>query len=385
MNVMTEGADILSRAQRLAGRFAETAGDHDRTGAPPAANFQDLSEAGLLALTVDARFGGLGRGLRDAAAVVGTVARGEPSTALILAMHYIQHAAIARRRHWPAALAEQVARDALSGPALISGVQSEPGVGSPSRGGLPQTVARRIGGEWRLSGHKNYVTGAPLLGWLNVSATTDEATPRVGNFLVPGNAPGLRIVKNWNQLGMRASCSEDVLFEDLAVPFDHAIDLRPIDAPPELDPQGRGWWFGLLSAVYDGVARSARDWTADFLHRRAPPNLGRPLATVPRLQEALGAIEVRLIASAGLLRDLAEATDTGGPVSLASAGAVKQTVCQNALDVTLATLALCGNHGLSRDNPLERHHRNALYGRMHAPQEDTIFGAAGRAALEAGI
>jgi alkylation response protein AidB-like acyl-CoA dehydrogenase len=56
-------------------------------------------------------------------------------------------------------------------------------------------------------------------------------------------------------------------------------------------------------------------------------------------------------------------------------------VTERAIDLVGACLKLTGNHGLARANPLERHYRNVLCGRIHSPQEDTVHLAAGRAAL----
>ncbi len=59
-----------------------------------------------------------------------------------------------------------------------------------------------------------------------------------------------------------------------------------------------------VAAIYDGIARAARDWLVTFLKTRAPANLGAPLATLPRAQEILGGIEARLAVNATLDRQL---------------------------------------------------------------------------------
>ena len=77
------------------------------------------------------------------------------------------------------------------------------------------TIARRTETGWRLSGRKIYSTGAPILKWYAVWARTDEPEPRVGMFLVPAGLPGTWIVETWDHLGLRASGSHDVVFEDV--------------------------------------------------------------------------------------------------------------------------------------------------------------------------
>ena len=82
-----EASDPVERALLLAPRFAARAELHDREASFPFENFNELSEAGLLALTVPAAFGGGGAGAHNAARVLGVVGKADPSTALVLAMH----------------------------------------------------------------------------------------------------------------------------------------------------------------------------------------------------------------------------------------------------------------------------------------------------------
>ncbi|MGO4123643.1 acyl-CoA dehydrogenase family protein [Inquilinus sp. YAF38] len=364
----------------LATEFAGTAAEHDRSGAFPSANFHRLAEEGLLALVTPRRFGGLGGGLQDAATVIGGIARGEPSTALVLSMQYLQHASM-EERGWPAPLAERLGREATAGVSLINALRVEPELGTPARGGLPATVARRTPEGWRVSGHKIFATGIPILSWLAVWAVTDEAEPRVGTILVPAAAPGIRVVESWDQLGMRATNSHDVILEDVLVPLDHAVDLRPPEAWRTPEPVKSAWGAVLIGALYDGIARAARDWFVEFLKTRAPANLGAPLATLPRMQDAVGEIEARLAVNARLIASAARDVDDGRPPTPTESGIVKLIVTGNAIAAVETAVRLTGNPGLARANPLERHYRDVLCARIHTPQDDSIRLAAGRLAL----
>ena len=145
---------ILDRAERLAREFAARAAQHDRDASFPFENFTRLSEAGLLALTVPTALGGGGAGALEAARVVNIFGKADPSTALVLSMHYIQHLLMAGSPHWPARLARRLARETVEGVALINALRVEPDLGSPARGGLPATIARRTATGWRLTGRK---------------------------------------------------------------------------------------------------------------------------------------------------------------------------------------------------------------------------------------
>jgi len=372
---------IFDTANLLAAEFAARAAGHDRDASFPFANFDRLSEAGLLALTVPTTVGGLGAGARDAARVINIFGKADPSTALVLSMHYIQHILMARSPRWSGRLARKLGREAVEGVALINALRVEPDLGSPSRGGLPATIARRTETGWRLSGRKIYSTGAPILKWYAVWARTDEPDVRVGLFLVPAGLPGTRMVETWDHLGLRASGSHDIIFDDVVFPLDHEIDVRKPDEWLVPDFSQAAVHAVFVAAIYDGVARAARDWIVAFLKNRAPSNLGAPLATLPRSQDVVGGIETRLAVNARLIESFASDYDDGVLLSPSESNIIKLTVTNNAVAVVEDALSLAGNHGLTRANPLERHYRDVLCGRVHTPQDDATRVHAGRLAL----
>jgi alkylation response protein AidB-like acyl-CoA dehydrogenase len=371
----------LEKIGLIAADLAADSAENDRSGRIAPRVFSELAKTGLLGLTVPKVYGGAGAGMRETAEALRVLGKADPSVALILAMHFIQHLIIARSENWPRHLADKLARDAIGRVGLVNALRVEPEQGSPARGGLPATVARRTAEGWRLTGRKVYSTGAPVLRWYLVWAKTDEPDIRVGMFLVPAGLPGTRIVETWDHLGLRASGSHDVVFDDVLFPLDHEIDVRkpeqwlkPDHAPLTIHPV-------LTAAIYDGIAQAARDWLLQFLKARVPSSLGASLATLPRAQEIAGNIEAKLVVNARLIRSFARDFDDGIAVAPNEAAIVKLTVTNNAVSVVEDALSLSSNHGLSRTNPLERHYRDVLCGRVHTPQDDSTRIAAGRAAL----
>ncbi|WP_298396921.1 acyl-CoA dehydrogenase, partial [Sphingobium sp.] len=275
------------------------------------------------------------------------------------------------------------AREAVAGRGLIGGLRVEPELGTPVRGGLPATVARRTADGWALTGTKIYSTGSTGLDWFSVWAKTDEAEPRVGNFLVRAGSPAIDIEPVWDHLGMRATVSHAVHFTDTLTPLDHAVDIRRPEqwATGAGDPSLAIWNALSISTIYDGVARAARDWLRAYLNDRVPTNLGASLATLPRVQEKFGEIEALLQVNRTLIRDAATRHDAGDPPSAVEVNNIKYLTTTNAIRAVEIGLELTGNPGISRKNPLERHYRDVLCSRIHSPQTDTILIAAGRAAL----
>ncbi|KRC30969.1 acyl-CoA dehydrogenase family protein [Acidovorax sp. Root219] len=373
-------------ARTLAVEFGARAAVHDREGSFPHRNFTELQQAGLLSLAGARHLGGQGASLAQLGEVIGAVAQGCPATALVLTMQYMQQRAMGRAGSpWPEVLARQLVQESVREVSLINALRVEPELGSPARGGLPATVARRAGegagAGWRITGHKIYSTGAPILRWYLVWARTDEEAPRTGAFLVRAGAPGIRIDPTWDHLGLRASGSHDVHFDSVPVPASHALELRLPQDWARGDSAVQAEMVVLLGGLYTGVARAARAWLLDFLRTRSPASLGAPLASLPRVQEAVGTLEGLLLTNDRLLRGLAADVDAGVPVSSVDSGLIKSTVTHNAVHAVEVALSLTSNHGLARRNPLERHLRDVLCGRIHTPQDDSVHVAAGRAAL----
>jgi alkylation response protein AidB-like acyl-CoA dehydrogenase len=362
----------------LTDEFAVGAAALDAGPQFPHDNLATLRRAGLLSLTVPRALGGREATLAQTLKVIRAIARGEPSTALIVVMQYLYHLRLQANPNWPPALKERIARDAVERGALINSLRVEPELGSPSRGGLPATIGRRQSEHWVLNGRKLYSTGSPGLTWFAVWGRTDDASPLVGTWLVHRDTPGIRIGEPWNHLGMRATGSHEVVFDDVRVPLDQAVDLQTPGAANGMDPVTSQWMNVLLPSIYDGVARAARDWFVQWAARRAPSGLNAPLSTLDSFQQTVGRIDALLFSNRVLL-------DAGaaGHVSATEAPTIKYLVSKHAIDAVELALEASSNPGLSRNNALERHYRDVLCARIHTPQNDTVLGNLGRAAFAA--
>jgi alkylation response protein AidB-like acyl-CoA dehydrogenase len=379
---------IRLRPPRLAGlpevtaALAAQAAEHDRDGSFPAGGISLVHDAGLLTATVAERYGGSGAGLATAVRILRALGRGDPSVALIAAMTLFTHALQASGGGtWPRRIYEEVLQESAARPVLINALRVEPDLGTPARGGLPATVARWHSGTWWLSGRKIFSTGAVGLRWMVVWARTDEDPARVGSFLVRSDSPGIAIEPTWDHLGLRASRSDDVTFTDTPVPPGATAGLHDPAHPVPPDPGFAAWNSLGLAALYLGVAAAARDWLVSFLGERTPSALGRPLATLPRFETAVGEIEAALTGANDLVDGLALRVDAGDETVAAHPETAKLIATRAAIGSVEQAVALVGNNALTRKNPLERHYRDVLCARVHTPQDDSVLAAAGRSAL----
>ena len=357
-------------------QLAAAAPAADATAFFPHEGIRAVHEAGLLTLTVAARYGGRDLSLGDLARLAAALGRGDPSVALMSLMTMFAHRQQALADLWPDALYRRVLAEGERGPVLLNAARGEPELGSPARGGLPRTRARRTARGWSISGTKRFVTGCEGLSYFLVWASTDEAPQRVGTFVVPGGAPGIRIVKSWHSLGLRASGSHDVVFDEVEVGGDEVIGLTPADIAGQ-DNRAQAALTLVVTALYLGVAEAARDAFLAFAEQRVPANLGYPIARTERFISLAGEIDL-LVGGArqmilGALDHPKPEPDTLLRARLLAGRQVKQAV-------QLAVGAL-GNPGLSRDTGLERHFRDVQSVLVHAPQEDTVIALLGRAAF----
>jgi alkylation response protein AidB-like acyl-CoA dehydrogenase len=363
-------------------RLAELAPAYDDSAAFPAESLQAVHEAGLLTATVGERYGGRGAGVGETARILHTLGQGDPSVALISAMTLTTHARQNTLPHWPDELYARVLEESAERPVLINHARVEPDLGSPARGGLPATRARRTADGWSISGTKRFVTGAEGLDWFLVWATTDEPEPRVGTFVVPGGSLGIEITGRWDHLGLRASGSHDVTFREVEIPYENVVGLGPYGPAAEQDNRAGASLHLPLAALYLGVARAAQAFFHTFAHTRVPANLGHPVARTERFRRAAGEIEMLLGAAEQLVFDGAARVDAGD-CSYTPEQALGARVLADRHGVRAVELAvrLLGNPGLSRGNPLERHFRDIQCAPVHAPQEDIALLAIGTKAL----
>ncbi|MFF7153824.1 acyl-CoA dehydrogenase family protein [Streptomyces sp. NPDC008139] len=377
-------APDYDRLPEVAAALAARAGEHDRDASFPHEGVAAVHAAGLLTATVDRRHGGAGAGLADTVRILRALGGGDPAVALVTSMTLFAHAAQARAPHWPQDTYGELLAESARRPALVNALRVEPDLGSPVRGGLPAATARRREDHWELTGHKIFSTGAVALRWMMVWARTDEEPVRTGSFLVRTDSPGIEVRPTWNHLGLRASRSDDVLFDSVRVPLGRTAGLAEPGQDGGRDVVGGAWNSLGLTALYLGVARAAQRWLTGFLHERVPSALGAPLATLPRFQSAVGEIEVQLTGAERLVVALAEAVDSGDPLAAAEAGGAKVLGTRAAIGSVEQAVALIGNNGLTNGNPLQRHLRDVLCSRVHTPQDDSVLLGTGRAALGLG-
>lgn len=357
--------------------LSEAAPDADQTGQFPWTGIRAVHQAGLLESTVATRYGGPGGTLSTAAHILAALGRGDPSVALISAMTIFTHLGQAAKDHWPDGLYRDLLSKAKDRPLLLNAARVEPELGSPARGGLPATRARRTANGWSITGRKRFVTGAHGLTHFLVWAHTDEAQARVGTFVVPNGLLGIRIIENWKSLGMRATGSHDVEYTEVEIPAENVLELVDPSVAQQ-DNRSHAAMTLTLTAIYLGAAEAAQEAFIRFAHERVPANLGHPIARTERFVTLSGEIDL-LVSGARQIIFGALTGHIGDAEHLIRARLLAGRQIREAVQLAVRGI---GNPGLNADLGLERHFRDIQSVLVHAPQEDTSVAILGRAAFD---
>ncbi len=364
---------------QLTATLAATADHYDRTAEFPWEPLKAVHEAGILTLGIAAEYGGRDIPVATLARVAQALGKGDPSVALLTCMTIFQHLQQARLRKWPDALYRKVVSESVARPVLLNAVRAEPELGAPARGGLPATKVTRTSAGWLLNGRKAYGTGAEGLAYHMVWAATGDDDPLVGHAIVPGDAPGIEVIRTWDHFGLRASSTHDVVYGNVEIPAENFPGVPAAQAAAE--SAGFGASGLVVIALYVGIARAAQEFFVMFANERVPSALGRPIATTERIQTIAGEIEAQLIAAEEILYGLAARIDAGDEDAMRRAGLAKLLVTRSIITAVQTAVAALGNPGLTRNNPLERHYRDIHCCRIHPPQDDAALITAGRRVL----
>ena len=268
------GARLVALAEALANEIGPRAADHDREGSFPFDSFAAVKQSGYFAAPVAEQLGGLGvTSVHDLLVSSSRLARGDAALTLGVNMHLVFVLNVARR--WQIASAAGEERRARAFAETLEEIARQGTVfasaGSERRQDLtrPTTTAKRTETGWIVSGHKVFCTMAPAADVLYtaVAYTDDDGRERYGYAMVPRRTPGVVVQDDWDALGMRASGSHSVSFEEVRLPLSALRGGFPIgDAVEYMERNLVAGLFHAAAAL--GIAESAQASVGDALARR---------------------------------------------------------------------------------------------------------------------
>jgi len=363
------GARLVALAETLASEIAPRAADHDRDGSFPFDSLASVKQSGYLAAPIPQELGGLGvASVHDLLVASSRLARGDAALTLGVNMHLVFVLNVARR--WQIATAAGDERRARAFGKTLEEIAQDGTVfasaGSERRQDLtrPTTRAKRTETGWVVAGHKVFCTMAPAADVLYTAVTyiDDGGRERYGYAIVPRRTPGVVVHDDWDALGMRASGSHSVSFEDVRLPLSALRGGFPIgDAVEYME---RNLAAGLFHAAAGlGIAESAHvSVTAGLARRDELDPHGQMLAAESFVD--LSACRAVFSRAAALIDEHHERNPTSRGTAqeltqlFAEAQSAKLFIGEAAVRIVDRALAQSGGAGYLNGSPLARAYRD---------------------------
>lgn len=351
---LTEEQRLVHRSVRqfAAAELRPRAAQWDREGKFPKEIVPKLAALGLFGLAVPQEFEGAGLDTVSAMLAIEAVSWGDGSIGLTVASHnslctgHILHFASPeqKRRYLPS-----LAR----GEALGAWCLTEPSAGSDAA--AITTRAERRGRVYVLNGSKVFVTQGSVAGVYVVVAITDPSAGRhrISAFIVGRDTPGLHIGKKEDKLGLRASDTSEVVFEDCEVPADARIGEEGAGYRQAMAVLERGR-IG-IGAMAVGLGRAALDDSIAYANQRTA--FGKPLAGHQAIQFMLADMAMELDAAWLLVLRAAQLVDLGQPFRR-EASMAKLYASEAASRAANKAVQIHGGYGFIKDYPAERYYRD---------------------------
>jgi alkylation response protein AidB-like acyl-CoA dehydrogenase len=316
-------------------------------------NWEGMALLGLTGIGIDPKYGGSGGGYRQVAIAAEETARGDSSASVTL----IAHLSLGTSTMYRFGNEEQKQRlipHLASGQGIAAWALTEPGGGSDAA--ALQTTATKRDGTYFLNGSKIFITNADVAESMVVFATQDRSQGYRGisAFVVQKGAPGLRVNPQHGKMGMRASSTNEVVFQD-----------TPVLAENLLGEEGRGFRYAMeildssriiIAAQCVGIGQAALEEAVRYAQQRQ--SFGKPIAQHQAVQFMLADMAAEVYAARTATMQAATLKDEGLPF-INEASMAKLLASEMCVRVTSQALQVHGGYGYFKDSPVERLFRDA--------------------------
>ena len=351
---LTEDQEALRREIRdfAAREIAPNVLRWDEASEFPMDVVKQLGQMGLLGVIFPPELGGAGLGYVDYMLAIEELSAVDGSIGIIVAAHnslctnhiFLAGTDAQRQKYVP---------KLASGEWLGAWGLTEPGSGSDAS--AARTTAVRKGDRWVLNGNKTFITNGHYADVSVVIAVTnkEEGTHGLSAFIVEKGTPGFRPGKKENKLGLRASDTSELIFEDCEIPAENLLGQEGegfVDAMRTLDG-GRI----SIAALSLGIGRGALDASVKYVKQRK--QFGKAIAEFQGIQWKLADMATELDAARLLTLRAAVLKDAGQRVTRESSMA-KLYASEVAVRICDEAVQLHGGYGFIKDYPVEKFYRD---------------------------
>jgi alkylation response protein AidB-like acyl-CoA dehydrogenase len=341
-----EQREIRDLARRFADEaVAPHAAAWDREHRFPREVFQRLGELGLMGVCVPEELGGAGADYLGYVLVLEELSRADAGVGVTLAVHtgagtlpLVAHAGEGQRLRMVPPLAQ--------GHELAAFALTEPGSGSDAG-----AMRARADEDDRITGAKQWITNGSYAHSFLVFARDPHAGDGPSAFVVRRGAPGFRVTREEEKLGLNSSSTADLAFEDTPGELigergaGLRIALRTLD----------GGRIGIAAQAV-GIAQAALDVAVAYAGERQA--FGRPIGAHQAIQQKLADMDTEIAAARALTWRAARLKDAGRPHTVEGAQA-KLFASGVARRATGEAIQVLGGYGYTKEFPVERYYRDA--------------------------
>ena len=358
-HILTDEHRMIQQAAR---EFAEQeiapiAAEFDESGEFPMETIRKMGEMGFMGIEVPEEYGGAGMDTLAYVLAETEISKVDAAHGTIMSVnnslfcHGILHYGTEEQK-------QKYVVPVASGQAIGAYALTEPSSGSDAAN--MRTRAVREGDYYILNGRKNWITSGPVADYFVVFAMTDPSKGHKGitAFIVEGDTPGLVRGRKEPKLGIRASATSEIGFENVKVPVENRIG-----------EEGQG--FKIAMAVLDagrigiaaqalGIAEAAYEAARQYVQEREA--FGHPIGEFQGTGFKIADMKTRIEAARALIYNAAlakeKAKETGGRYTL-EASMAKVFASETAMYCAWAAVQIHGGMGYSKELPVERYFRDA--------------------------
>ena len=318
----------------------------------PMTIFRKMADLGFLGATVPTDLEGAGLSTLEFVAIMEEIARVDPSVALTIAAHSglcLQHISMFANDRQK----KIYVPDLATGRKIGSWCLTEPGSGSDAGGMKTNAVLKES--KYILNGTKTFITNGSYASTFVVTAKTDMSKGKSGisAFIVEKSFGGISVGKKENKLGMRASDTVQLNFDNVPVPRENLLGTEGEgfkQALAVLDSGRVG-----IAALSVGLAQGALDAALKYGKERR--QFGQPLVEFQGIQFSLADMATEIVAARFLTYRAADAKSRGESITLLAAEA-KLFASEIAAKAASAAVQIHGGYGFTKDYPVEKFYRD---------------------------
>src|SRR5512132_216915 len=334
---------------------APVAEELDRTKAFPYELVEKMGKLGLMGIPFPEQYGGGGADTLAYALAVEEMTRVDSSVAITMAAH-TSLGTMPIYRWGTDDQKDDWLPELCSGRKLAAFGLTEPEAGSDA--GNTRTTAKLDGGEWVISGSKQFITsaGREISGCVTITAVTDQSngTKEISNIIVPNGTPGYEPGEPYRKMGWNASDTRPLAFDDCRVPEANLLGRRG-DGFKQFLQILDGGRIG-VAAMGVGLAQGALDEAISYSNERRA--FGRPIGKFQAIQAKIADLSAQIEAARLLVYRAAQLKERGEAFTLVAAQA-KLITGRLAVRATEEAVQIHGGYGYIEEYPVCRFYRDA--------------------------